>query len=55
MDLKQRLDMLLGGATAAGAVPGGVVAATDHDGTLYEAGFAERVLEPETALHDCLR
>ncbi len=44
MDLKQRADMLLGGAVAAGKVPGVVAMATNREGTIYEGGFGERVL-----------
>ena len=41
--LNQTLDSLLGSAATAGDVPGVVAAATTADGTLYEAGFGERV------------
>jgi len=44
MDLKQRADMLLGGATASGAVPGVIAMATNREGTIYEGAFGERVL-----------
>jgi len=44
MDLKQRADMLLSGATASGAVPGVIAMATNREGTIYEGAFGERVL-----------
>lgn len=44
MDLKQRADMLLGGAVAAGKVPGVVAMATNREGVIYEGGFGERLL-----------
>jgi len=36
--------MLLGGATASGAVPGVIAMATNREGTIYEGAFGERVL-----------
>jgi CubicO group peptidase (beta-lactamase class C family) len=44
MNLKQRADMLLGGAAASGAVPGVIAMATNREGTIYEGAFGERVL-----------
>lgn len=44
MNLKQRADMLLGGAAASGAVPGVVAMATNREGTIYEGAFGERTL-----------
>ena len=44
MNLKQRADMVLGGAVASGAVPGLVAMATNREGTIYEGAFGERVL-----------
>jgi CubicO group peptidase (beta-lactamase class C family) len=50
MDLQQRADMLLGGAVAAGKVPGVVAMATNREGTIYEGGFGERVLGKGAAM-----
>ncbi len=44
MALQDRADALLRSAVADGDVPGVVALATSRDGTLYEAGFGERVL-----------
>lgn len=44
MNLKQRADMLLGGATASGTVPGVIAMATNREGAIYEGAFGERVL-----------
>jgi CubicO group peptidase (beta-lactamase class C family) len=50
MDLKQRADMLLGNAVAAGKVPGVVAMVTSREGTIYEGGFGERVLGQGSAM-----
>jgi CubicO group peptidase (beta-lactamase class C family) len=50
MDLKQRADMLLGNAVAAGKVPGVVAMVTNREGTIYEGGFGERVLGQGSAM-----
>jgi CubicO group peptidase (beta-lactamase class C family) len=50
MDLKQRADMLLGNAVAAGRVPGVVAMAANREGTIYEGGFGERVLGQGSAM-----
>jgi methyl acetate hydrolase len=50
MDLKQRADMLLGGAVAAGKVPGVVALATNREGTIYEGAFGERTLGSGVAM-----
>ena len=44
MSLQSEADTVLHGAVANGDVPGVVAAATDRDGTIYEAGFGERVI-----------
>jgi CubicO group peptidase (beta-lactamase class C family) len=44
MNLKDRADMLLGGAVAAGAVPGVIAMACNREGVIYEGAFGERVL-----------
>ena len=50
MALKQALDKVLSDGVASGAVPGVVAAVTSRDGTLYEAGFGERVLGQGAAM-----
>lgn len=42
MDLKARADLVLGGAVAAGRVPGVVAMAADREGVIYEGAFGER-------------
>jgi CubicO group peptidase (beta-lactamase class C family) len=44
MSLQSEADAVLHGAVANGDVPGVVAAATERDGTIYEAGFGERVI-----------
>jgi CubicO group peptidase (beta-lactamase class C family) len=47
---KQAIDKVLGDAVKSGAVPGVVAAITNREGTLYEAGFGERVLGKGAAM-----
>ena len=50
MDLKARLDALLGNAAKAAAVPGVIAMAADREHTLYEGAFGERRLGSGTPM-----
>ena len=50
MTLKSRLDEILDGAAASGAVPGVVGVVTDRKHTLYEGAFGQRTLGAEGAM-----